>query len=678
MPTARTVLRTLTTGRYALSRNVIAAGTPPASSRGISSALLRKPTPDLISRLENKATTPQLKQLLVKAVDAQSPLISVLVDILRKRNKLSYGDYTYIIRDLRNEFSDPERARPLEETREALRTILKDLKDSEGHLDAEGQSEMVRMNVLLGDEPALAAADETIRRWGDLAYWRLYQWNAYLELLILRGDVEGVEGVVEDFAKLEKGDPPIRALQYLVTKRLQEKFDSKSEVHAFDVVSAVDAVEKTTGSYGSTVIWATAIQDLLSRMPDAVDTAMEVYGTARERGVETDYYLARCLIDSLVKGDIPRIEEAFSVYSDYLGFNPQDKTTLTAKAAAASNGRDPTPLFSTLLVANARSTAEDRAPSAIRILNDMRARGLSLAPGAIASTYKILATSAPDHQTAFNIYAHIYALNENAIDRHAFDVILSTFIKLSTDKSPFAPAALYLEIMRDMRKANIRIGSHAITSLLKSYGLQARQTRKSITEPGYREAKTKALLKSILELHTMIKLDPMIAIDIPLLNSLMDAFARVGAYAEAFEVWDELVERRPRENPATVEADYSPSLNIILDACGHSGSLFRGKKAWNWAARWGLNANKKNWDAYVECLCRCGQMEDAFEVVTRMKESVTAVPKASKETVELLVKFSWRNKGDFEWVKERVEKEFPEWWPEMRRIVEKKSVRIGA
>jgi pentatricopeptide repeat protein len=179
----------------------------------------------------------------------------------------------------------------------------------------------------------------------------------------------------------------------------------------------------------------------------------------------------------------------------------------------------------------------------------------------------------------------------------------------------------------------------------------------------------------------MIKLDPMITIDIPLLNSLMDAFARVGAYAEAFEVWDELVERRPREtqihnqNPGMVEELYSPSINIMLDACGFSGSLFRGKKAWNWATRWSLNRNKKNWDAYVECLCRCGQMEDAFEVVKRMK-SDGGVPEPSRETVELLVKFSWRNERNSEWIKERVEEEFPEWWPEMRRIVETKSVRI--
>lgn len=681
MPTARTVLRTLTTGRHVVSRNSIAPGGSWISNRALSSSLLRAPTPELVSRLESKATTPQLKHLLVKAAGARSPLTSVVVDILRRRNELDHVDYTYILRDLRNEFSDPDRARPIDETRQALQMALRELRESSCRLDAEGQSELVRVNVLLGDETALSAAAETVRRWGENSYWSLQQWNSHAELLVKRDDVEGIEALLGEFANRRKANPPIRALQYLVTRRLQEKFDSKSQVHAFDVASAVDTVEKISGGLGATVVWAAAIQDLLARRPDDLDTAMEIYETARERGIETDYHLARALLDPLCSAETPRMDQAFSVYSDFLGFSPQPNDLVDAKDKTPSDPRDPTPIFSTLLSASARSTADDKAPSSIRILNDMRARGVTLAPGAIASTYKVLASTSPDHQTAFNIYAHLYALNEHALDVHTFDTILSTFIKLSTPRSPFAPAHLYLEIMRDMRKANIRIGSHAITTLLKSYGLQARQSRKSSSDTNYREQKTKALLKSILELHTMIKLDPMITIDIPLLNSLMDAFARVGAYAEAFEVWDELVERRPREtqihdqNPGMVEELYSPSMNIMLDACGFSGSLFRGKKAWNWATRWGLNRNKKNWDAYVECLCRCGQMEDAFEVVTRMK-SEEGVPRPSKETVELLVKFSWKNKNDFESIKERVEEEFPGWWQEMRRIVETKSVRI--
>ena len=656
MRPARAVLGTFTAHNALASTSKLA---PRILARGISTSLLREPTPELITRLRHKATSTQLKHLLARSAEIQSPLVSVVVDILRGRDELEYRDYTYILRDLRHELSDTKRRRSAEETQEALQDVLREMRDTGKHLDAEGEGEMVRINVLLGVENSIKAAAETIRRWGEWRVYSVYQWNAYIEYLIKVEDESTIASVLEGWPNGEM-DPPIRAKEYLITRNLQRSIDSKSTIKPTDVAQAVEPIEKDARSPSAARLWGTAIRHLLSQVPESLDTAMEVYTLARDKGVETDSTLARELIIPLTNLDT-RLEEALAIYSDYLGFNPPDIVT--------SDKRDPTIIFTSLLYACAKV---NESAAALRILTDMRSRKLSFPPSTLGALATTLTRSAPDHQTAFNLYAHLYALDSHAFNRRTYESILSGFIIHSTPNSPVAPTNLYLEIIRDMKKAGLRIGSYSITSLLTSYGLQATKLSKrarSEDQPA-RQAKVNSLLRGICELHTMIKLDPLVEVDIPLLNALMDAYNRVGAYAEAFEVWDELVERRSRQSIDQMD-QYSPSLNILLDTCGHSNSLFRANKAWAWATRWSLNTDKRNWDAYVECLCRCGSIEDAYEVVTKMRND-EGTPDPTVETVMLLIKFSWKNRRDFEEAKEKVEREIPELWEGVKEILDTK------
>lgn len=658
MRPARAVLGTFT------ARNAIASSSAlklAPIARRISTNLLREPTPELISRLRERATSTQLKHLLARSAEAQSPLVPVVAEILRSRDELEYRDYTYILRDLRHEFSDSKRARSVLETRDSLQDVLREMRENGKHLDVEGEGEMVRINVLLGLDDALEAASETIRRWGEWKHFSVYQWNAYIQYLVKVEDEATISQVLGTWTNREM-DPPIRAKEYLVIKNLQRSIDSKSTITPTDVAQAVESIEKNPKSSSAARLWGTAIRHLLSQVPNSLETAIEVYHLARDKEVETDSTLAREIIVPLTASDTPRLEEALSIYSDYLGFNPPDIPT--------SDRRDPTIIFTSLLYACAK--VPSHSSTALRILTDMRSRKLSFSPSTLGALATTLTRSAPDHQTAFNLYAHLYALDSNAFNRRTYESILSGFIIHSTPNSPVAPTNLYLEIIRDMKKAGLRIGSYSITSLLTSYGLQATKLTKRarIEDQPIRQIKVNGLLRGINELHTMIKLDPLVEVDIPLLNALMDAYNRVGAYAEAFEVWDELVERRSRLSLEEMD-QYSPSINIMLDTCGHSNSLFRAKKAWAWANRWRLNSNKKCWDAYIECLCRCGEIEHGYEVVREMRD-LEETPDPSVETIMVLVKFSWKNRKDFEEAKERVQKEFPELWEGVKEILEMK------
>ncbi len=172
-----------------------------------------------------------------------------------------------------------------------------------------------------------------------------------------------------------------------------------------------------------------------------------------------------------------------------------------------------------------------------------------------------------------------------------------------------------------------------------------------------------------------MKIDPMIEVDIALLNSLMDAYSKVGAYGEAFEVWDELVERRPREPKETVEKDYGPSINIMMDTCGHSGSLGKARKAWAWAKRWRKTPlSLANWEAWIECLARLGQTREATIVLVE-EMGKDGNPEPSKETAKIVLRFSWRDERDAEWVREMVRSRFPEWWNDLQSVARTKGIK---
>lgn len=677
MRSSRTVLRTLHQRGHALLPSTIRTSAIYQPIRLISSFDRRQPSPELITRLETSTTTPQLKSLLIKAAESESPLVSVITDILRKRNELEYTDCTYILRDLRYALSSPYRDTPLQESRLSLQRILRELKATGRWLDSTGQAEMVRINVLLGDEVALDAAKQTISSWGDTEWWNVTQWNAYVEYLNFHKDIEGLEGLVRNFNQKQRADTPIKALEYLTALKLQGKIDSKSDITAYDLVSVVEAVEKLEGSGDGKRIWAAAIRHLLEQKPDSIRVGMEVHDILRDRGIKTNSHIALALIEPLCAGDQPKIDEAMIIYAEYMASESKELVS-----------RDTNNLvFANLLAACARCPSDGNTATALRILNDMRARHISFSTYILIRTAVALIESSPDHRTAFNLYAHLYALNHQAFNRRAYDQILAAFIKLSTITSPFAPAHFYMEIMGDMRKAGLKIGPYAITSLLTSYGLQARVTRDTSMVPEARRKKLNALLAGITELHTMIKLDPSYTVDIALLNALMDAYSRVGAFSEAFEVWEELLERRPREDPKALAELYGPSISVYLDACGYSLSLLRARKAWAWATRWGL-VNSKNWDAWLECLCRNGRITEAYNTVVRIRDGDGAVegvgsggrgngkPEFKVEMVEMLLKFSWTDPHTFDWVKRGIKEDFPECWQQVKSIVETKSLQL--
>lgn len=639
-----------------------------AMVRGLASADRPKEAFDLAVRVDDGPNGGSIEwiRILTAAVRCEmQDLVPAVAQVMREKSQLDKHAYVWLLRHIRfslNSSNDPISA---DEGREQLRAILAEHSErgkGKGGIGREGEAEIVMINVAFGDEEGIAKAEEKVSSWKNSKLPMLgQQWNALADLLIAKDDIVGLEGLLREIGPMADMEPPHKAVEYVAIAYLKSRVESKSDVSTIDVVKAVEAAEEISERQAPSPVWAEVLRYLIRNVPNSLATAYHAYGVARDRGIATDMALARALVHPLCTANPPHLDEAITVYNDLV---PSLASLSRTRAQSVA-------IYQSLLLACSRKASPQANATALRLLTDMREQHLAFTSGVLTSLVILLIKASPDHRTAFNLYAHFYALNRSAFDESSYMAIITAYLNFSTDQSPFPPPKLYMEIIKDMYRAGYRPKSQIVTSLLSLYGAQARTSRKSSSDESFRARKIESLYKVISELHTMMKLDPLVEIDTPLLTALMDGYGRVEAYADAFEVWSELVERRSRESPDRVKELYSPSINVMLDTCGHAQLLGRARKAWTWAGRWGLREDRRNWNAWVECLCRCGQMDEAFETVLQMKHGkADRGVEVGKDTVAILLKFSWLSSQTYETVKRRVQEEFPEWWEELRGLVE--------
>lgn len=572
------------------------------------------------------------RQMLRAAVRHEPDLVPDIEERLRRstaENGLSVPDYILLLRHLR--VSMPDEA----ETRQRIRAILGETRTRGLAVGREGEIELVGIHLRLGD---LERAGNIINEWKmgeDPAMW-----NALIDYRAATNDYDGVR---EAMAIMDKKGMAVydNGLRHIVLHTVKERMN-QSKVSAADMVNIVEGLELDFRSKLSSSAWAEVIE---------LDPAqgVAVYDDARSRGVTIDTHMAKALIVPLAETNLPA---ALEVYAD-LTATPIVITTRTVRARLLV-------IYSALFRAYSRQPEDHDLP--IRLLKDMRRSGLALPPVALTSLIISLIRSSPDHFTAFNNYAHLYALDPSALDAKAFNAIIPAFNALSTPTSAFAKPSYVMEMIKDMRKANLTPGPQILTSLLTTYGQQARKSRKSNADPVYRQSKLDSLHKAITEVHNSLKLESIVTPDIPLLNALMDAYSRVGAYSSAFEVWDLIVERRAHEPKDTILTVYGPSVSIILDTCARSGQLKRARRIWGWVKRHKLDSTKA-WEGWIECLCKMQKVDEAAELVLE-KGDITV------EMLRILFKYSWTNKELFKALPDRIKEKYPILWGRVKDVIQ--------
>lgn len=327
----------------------------------------------------------------------------------------------------------------------------------------------------------------------------------------------------------------------------------------------------------------------------------------------------------------------------------------------------------------------------------MKEGGMTLEKDMVGSYIMALMRASKSFEEAFKAYDIVRSMDVSLLDESEYNKILTAFTNLRFDQTllpptpapstsssstparptrpippPTAPANIIQEFLIDMRRSDHPPSAITFTILLNHYS------------KSYLTSAT-----AISHVHSLIKLDMHVDPDTALFNALMNAYSRTGAYAEAFRIWDRLISRANG-----VEID-SHSISIILDTCGFENNVegFKmGRKVWNRITKEVVSeasgrrggGNLKNWESWVECLCRWGEFDEAFQVVfEQMKDGTTVIegtnykiPKVEISTVETLLKFSLREKREgrssrpsWERVRDQIRDEYSgEIWDTIRKL----------
>lgn len=423
--------------------------------------------------------------------------------------------------------------------------------------------------------------------------------------------------------------------------------------------SAVGRVEQTLLSAIDTHAW-TKLINLYAGLPeDHCDEIIDAYRLFRSRGGEVTTGLARAIVVPLNSRSEPRIDDAIEVFRDLLHAEADFYSVRDIKTLRAT--------MRSLVNACARASPP-RSDTALEVIKQAANHHISI-PNLKYELFLII-QSAGDHEIGYEIYAQYH--NSTSIDADTFNWIMNAFITLTppSDLFVFPTPDLFVEMMKNMYRTGLRPDEHVVTSLVSRYGYLASAT-KGVPYDIMRQRQG-MLLAALGDIHTRIKLDPLIDLSLPLLNALMDAYNRVGDAKTALMIWNEIVDRRSRLDVAYAKEQFPISVSIALDICGHNPQVYskRAEKIWAWARRHGFTDETRAWNGWIETLCRLGRWDEAAEVVCNiMKKQVEGVPAPDMESIRLLTKFSWKmNRGRASFLK-LLKDSFPEEWAQIEAEV---------
>jgi tetratricopeptide (TPR) repeat protein len=590
----------------------------------------------------------QWREVLGAAAKHDAACVPLILDKIRPHG-LNAKDYSKVFRSLRDTMPDDAKMQ--------LEAYLTEMREAGIEITVqEQQASLARLHIALGE---LDAAMAILGSWDMDNARSLMMWNTRLEYQVAVEDVAAVKASIKRMRERDMTASQV-ALSFLVRQEIEAKIAHTPELRWTDVVACITKVEKESETRAQDWVWAEVINLIVDRTGD-VELVLQVYEEARSLGIAASSRVVRAVLVPLLKSQPVRLGKAMDVYADF---------TSQPIAMNDHHSRTRATAIYAMLLAACTGTVPIDPSIPLRLLQDMRANDVHLSPKLFSDLLVALIKSAPDHDTAFNYYAHAYVAAPGAFDAEAYSELAMAFLTLSTEESPFPPPNYVFEMIRDMRTAGYLLSNHTLARLLKTYGLRATPSRKWSADPIFRQRKIDKIHRAISDVHALINMGSLVIPDVPLLAALMDAYSRVGAYTSAFQVWDQLLERRQREEPSRVPELYGPAVGTILDTCGRADQYTRGVKIINWAKRFKI-ASPKVMESWVECLCRLKRYDEAVQVVcVQMRDQR---PEDVKEAARILLKFSWKDKLAYAMVPDQVKEAWPGIWDEVKAVVETKT-----
>ena len=307
-------------------------------------------------------------------------------------------------------------------------------------------------------------------------------------------------------------------------------------------------------------------------------------------------------------------------------------------------------------------------PRALSLVEDMRSRGVEMDSMTATSITILLLRSSSTPTEAFHAYKQVFKRPDGkpALDAEGYAAVLNVFCRLTFGKDSIHTAIpaweQYFEIVRDMREAGFPVNVKVYSIILQQLGFAATKIRKSLSQKSHEDipyhqpasgdiVDIRSIQDAIRRIHQILLTDAAVQPDTIAWNTLMDAYQRAGFLREAYRVWESLWLSRSFDNA---------SISIMADACGHAGAHSEAVQIFPRIVQSGFKLNVRNWNAWLECLCRLNRVKEAVEVLcNEMGRNGNVDPNG--DSVRVILRFAKDNPGEME-VRKRIEQHYPELW----------------
>ncbi|KAH9944227.1 uncharacterized protein BXZ73DRAFT_73795 [Epithele typhae] len=379
------------------------------------------------------------------------------------------------------------------------------------------------------------------------------------------------------------------------------------------------------------------VLEFLGKGPTPSKEVVKFYTDEVSRGVAPTPQTLQIVIQALLSSGLRKpsketVEQAIGLYNDYI-------TDL--RQVSSSEGAPPPPAskvptartYQLLLRGFASSESQATLGTSLAIAEDMRLFDIRSDPETTTSLIIILMRLSATPTEALDMYRALgrpKVIGDPPVLHEAgYLAVLSAFCSLKTWPRGIPSPPQYFEIVMDMQKAGFALASKAYTIILRQLALLAAGLPK--TDDPDATASRDAVAKAIQRVHNQLTIAAGFTPDVPLWNQLMDTYQRAGRFADALRVWERMF---------AAGQFSSTTVSVVLDACAYAEAYDAAVRIYTALADTGFPMNVRNWNTFLECLCRLGRLDEAMKVLCleMVGREDGVVP--DMESVRILLKFA--------------------------------------
>ncbi|KAK0208781.1 hypothetical protein DFS33DRAFT_1305550 [Desarmillaria ectypa] len=392
--------------------------------------------------------------------------------------------------------------------------------------------------------------------------------------------------------------------------------------------------QEATGVQAAAVHWSmlTSRNARRGRLPHA----LSIYKDSREAGITPTLSVLGPLIRAFcLVGTEDSLDEAFSLYQDLTAANEP------GSSAAQNIGPDVAIYQSMLSGLSLISNSTKALDIANILLADMSARDISL-NGMGQDVISIRIRNASDEVEAYEIYEDL----KHTVQGLGFVKVMDAFCALSHRDGLHVPSLeKVFTIVGDMKRSGQCINPSVYTMLLGHFNEIALRMEEQSSSSEFVDR----YCDTVRRIHDLLVLESF-SPEAPLWNLLMDTYRRVQRHHDVYRVWEQIF--------LSGKYDHK-SVNIVLGSCGLSHDLSAARNVYTRLNEGGYAFTKKNWDSWIECLCRTNQINEAVKTVCLEMSWRDVQP--DETTVRVLLDFTEKS-GLAKEVMLRIERHLPQVW----------------